>query len=58
MKEIASMESLTEQSGLSRAERKALERAKLVQKETQRKNFKLVSRPEELFTRLYIYIYQ
>ncbi|XP_053489911.1 NAD-dependent protein deacetylase sirtuin-7 [Ictalurus furcatus] len=43
MKEVASMESLTEQSGLPRAERKALERAKLVQKETQRNNFKLVA---------------
>ncbi|MCJ8737427.1 hypothetical protein PDJAM_G00023940 [Pangasius djambal] len=38
------MESQTEQSGLSRAERKALEKAKLIQKETQRNNFKLVAR--------------
>ncbi|KAF4082873.1 hypothetical protein AMELA_G00133450 [Ameiurus melas] len=43
MKEVASMESVTEQSGLSRAERKALQRAKLVQKETQRNNLKLVA---------------
>ncbi|KAB5558889.1 hypothetical protein PHYPO_G00022430 [Pangasianodon hypophthalmus] len=38
------MESQTEQSGLSRAERKALEKAKLIQKETQRNSFKLVAR--------------
>ncbi|XP_026786149.3 NAD-dependent protein deacetylase sirtuin-7 [Pangasianodon hypophthalmus] len=44
MKEVASMESQTEQSGLSRAERKALEKAKLIQKETQRNSFKLVAR--------------
>ncbi|KAK3562063.1 hypothetical protein QTP86_026877 [Hemibagrus guttatus] len=44
MKENASMESQTEQSGLSRTERKALEKAKLIQKETQRNNFKLVAR--------------
>ncbi|XP_060796843.1 NAD-dependent protein deacetylase sirtuin-7 [Neoarius graeffei] len=44
MKEVAGMESETKQSGLSRAERKALEKAKLVQKETQRNNFKLVAR--------------
>ncbi|KAF5892490.1 NAD-dependent protein deacetylase sirtuin-7 [Clarias magur] len=37
------MEAQTEQVGLSRAERKAREKAKLIQKETQRNNFKLVA---------------
>ncbi|KAK2869546.1 hypothetical protein Q7C36_001417 [Tachysurus vachellii] len=43
MKEV-NMESQIEQSRLSRAERKALEKAKLIQKETQRSNFQLVAR--------------
>ncbi|KAM9461038.1 NAD-dependent protein deacetylase sirtuin-7 [Clarias gariepinus] len=43
MKEVTNMEAQTEQVGLSRAERKALEKAKLIQKETQRNNFKLVA---------------
>ncbi|XP_072516181.1 NAD-dependent protein deacetylase sirtuin-7 isoform X1 [Salminus brasiliensis] len=38
------METQTEGAVFSRAERKALEKAKLIQKETQRKTFKLVSR--------------
>ncbi|XP_076879601.1 NAD-dependent protein deacetylase sirtuin-7 [Brachyhypopomus gauderio] len=38
------MESQTEKNVLSRAERKALEKAKLIQKETQRNTFKLVDR--------------
>ncbi|XP_036441766.1 NAD-dependent protein deacetylase sirtuin-7 [Colossoma macropomum] len=38
------METQTENAVLSRAERKAQEKAKLIQKETQRKTFKLVAR--------------
>lgn len=53
MEEITNMESQTEQNGLSRAERKALEKAKLVQKETQRNNFKLVS---NLYISIFIYL--